>query len=142
PFPGGKGRERKDDGAMSLFSRLLQAFSSWRRRSSGPKTAKRAVTAVEQLDHRQLLAVTFTGNVPIDFPATQSPGVVVLPDNGSVVHPVISPLVAPFVKASGFDIRDIRVTYTPTDDTLSIGLSGPDSGLTGQGQVIAGDADD
>jgi hypothetical protein len=138
----GKGGERKDDGAMSLISRLLQAASSWRRRRGGYKTIKRAVTTVEQLDHRQLLAVNFTGNVPIDFPATQTPGVVILPDNPSVVHPVISPLVAPFVKVSGFDINQIRVSYSAADDTLSIGLASPPSGNPGQGQVIAGDADD
>src|SRR5262245_46192143 len=101
PLPGGKGRERKDDGAMSLFSRLLQAVGSWRRRPGGPKTAKRAVAAIEQLDHRQLLAVNFTGNVPIDFPANQIPGVVLLPDNPSVQHPAIDPAISPLVNVSG-----------------------------------------
>jgi hypothetical protein len=100
------------------------------------------VTAIEQLDHRQLLSVNFTGNVPIDFPATQVPGVVILPDNPSVVHPVIAPAIAPIVKVSGFDIQDIRVSYTPQTDSLSIGLDQPLSQQPGQpGQVIAGDAD-
>jgi len=58
--------------------------------SSGPKTVRYAGIAMEQLDHRQLLSVNFTGNVPIDFPATQSPGVVVLPDNPLVQHPAIA----------------------------------------------------
>ncbi|MGZ3303572.1 MAG: hypothetical protein ACXVBG_22060 [Isosphaeraceae bacterium] len=95
---------------------------------------------MEQLDHRQLLSVNFTGNVPTDFPATQSPGVVVLPDNPSVVHPTLGPTLAPIVKVSGFDISGIRVSYSPFDDTLSIGLDQPQS-LNHPGEVIAGDAD-
>jgi len=42
---------------------------------------------------------------------------------------------------TGWDITAIRVTYTPSDDTLSIGLEGPPSGNPSGGQVIAGDAD-
>jgi hypothetical protein len=76
---------------------------------------------MEQLDHRQLPSVNFTGNVPIDFPATQVPDVVVLPDNPLVQHPAI----APIVNVSGFDISGIRVSYSPYDDTLSIGLDQP-----------------
>jgi len=125
---------------MSLFARLLQAVRSWRRRRGGPKTVRYAGIAMEQLDHRQLLSVNFTGNVPIDFPATQVPGVVVLPDNFLVQHPSIAPDIAPIVRVSGFDISGIRVTYTPTDDTLSIGLDQPPS-LNHSGEVIASDAD-
>ena len=125
---------------MSLFARLLQAVRSWRRRRGGPKTVRYAGIAMEQLDHRQLLSVNFTGNVPIDFPATQIPGVVVLPDNPSVMHPAIAPAIAPIVKVSGFDISGIRVSYSPSDDTLSIGLDQPQS-LNHPGEVIAGDAD-
>jgi hypothetical protein len=95
---------------------------------------------MEQLDHRQLLSVNFTGNVPIDFPATQIPGVVVLPDNPLVQHPSIAPAIAPIVKVSGFDISGIRVSYTPGTDTLSIGLDQPPS-QNHPGAVIAGDAD-
>ena len=64
---------------MSLFTKLFEAVHSWRRRRGGTKSRKRSDLAMEQLDHRQLMAVNFTGNVPIDFPATQSPGVVVIP---------------------------------------------------------------
>ena len=35
------------------------------------QAAKRPAVAVEQLDHRQLLSVNFTGNVATDFPATE-----------------------------------------------------------------------
>jgi hypothetical protein len=67
---------------------------------------------------------------------------VTLPDNPGVIHPVIAPVIKPIVKVSGFDIQDIRVTYTPADDTLSIGLDQPLSQQPGQpGEVIAGDAD-
>ena len=125
---------------MSLFARLLQAVRSWRRRRGGPKTVRYAGIAMEQLDHRQLLSVNFTGNVPIDFPATQSPGVVVLPDNPSVQHPAIAPILQPVVKVSGFDISGIRVTYTASDDTLSFGIDQPPS-QNHSGEVIAGDAD-
>ena len=34
-LPQGRGISRKDDGAMSLFARLLQAVRSWRRRRVG-----------------------------------------------------------------------------------------------------------
>ena len=125
---------------MSLFARLLQAVRSRRRRRGGPKAVRYAGIAMEQLDHRQLLSVNFTGNVPIDFPATQVPGVVVLPDNPLVQHPAIAPQIAPIVKVSGFDISGIRVTYSPTDDTLNLGLDQPPS-VNQPGAVIAGDAD-
>jgi hypothetical protein len=112
----------------------------WRRRR-GPKAVQRAGVAVEQLDHRQLLSVNFTGNVPVDFPATQSPGVVVIPANASVTQPSIPSLLQPFVSHSGFSVQDIRVSYDAVTDTLSIGLDGFPSGNPGQGEVIAGDAD-
>jgi hypothetical protein len=127
---------------MSLFSKLLQAVHSWRLGRRGPKSVRRAAVTMERLDHRQLLSVNFTGNVVTDFPANQIPGVVVLPDNPNVVHPVIAPSIAPIVKVSGFDISGIRVSYTPTDDVLSIGIEQPPSQQPGQpGPVIAGDAD-
>jgi hypothetical protein len=125
---------------MSLFSRLLRAVDSWRLRRGGPKTAKRAGTAVEQLDHRRLLSVNFTGNVPVDFPATESPGVAIISNN--VNFAPIGANLQPYVSTSGFNIQDIRVTYTPSDDSLSIGLDGPPAGPSTTSQVIAGDADD
>ena len=127
---------------MSLFAKLLHTIQSWRRRRGGPRTTQLSSVAVEYLDHRQLLAVAFTGNVPIDFPASMTPGVVVLPNNPAVTHPVIAPDLIPIVKVSGFDIAGIRATYTPADDTLSIGIEQPASGQPGRpGAVIAGDAD-
>jgi hypothetical protein len=44
------------------------------------------------------------------------------------------------VKISGFDISGIRVSYSPFEDTLSIGLDQPQSG-NHPGEVIAGDSD-
>src|SRR4028118_710553 len=85
PIPLGAGPPvRKDDGAMSLFRTLLQAVQSWRRRRGHWRTPTRAAVAMEQLDHRQLLSVNFTGNVLTDFPETTTPGVVVLRDNPAV----------------------------------------------------------
>ena len=127
---------------MSLISRLFENVRSWRRRRRGPKAVRRATVSMEHLDHRRLLSVNFTGNVAADFLATTSPGVVVLPDNASVTHPTIASNLLPIVKVSGFDISGIRVTYTPSDDVLSIGIEQPPSQQTGQpGPVIAGDAD-
>lgn len=129
---------------MSLFARLLQAVRSWRRRRGGLRTVRTAGIAMEQLDHRQMLSVTFTGNVAADFPATQSPGVVILPDNANVQHPVIGDAqLAELVGVSGFDISSLRVSYSPENNgTLSIGIEQPASPNDPLGRpVIASDAD-
>ena len=133
---------------MSLISRLLHAVQSWRRDRGGRKSARRARVSMEQLDHRQLLSVNFTGNVATDFPATTKPGVVVLPNNPSVTHPTIGDPSNPadplrqLVKVSGFDVNGLRVSYTSADDTLSIGIEQPLSQQASHpGPVIAGDSD-
>ncbi len=136
---------------MSLFARLLQAVRSWRRRRGGPKTVRHAGIAMEQLDNRQLLSVNFTGVVPTDFPATQVPGVVTLPAANVSTQPGFSepqfgtsPLgqeLQSIIKVSGFFIQDIRVTYTPSDDTLSFGINQPPSINQPGDEVIAGDSD-
>jgi hypothetical protein len=125
---------------MSLYTKLAKLVGSWRHRRGGVKAAQRARISFEPLDHRKLLAVNFTGNVITDFPATLSPGVVVIPDSPAVVHPLIPGLIQNDVKVSGLDVNGIRVSYTPADDTLSIGLQQPDNQKTGQ-PVIAGDTD-
>ena len=133
---------------MSLFARLLQAVRSWRRGRGGPKTVRYAGIAMEQLDHRQLLSVNFTGVVPTDFPATKVPGVVTLvPDftNPLTSEPAWAtaspgPQLKSIIKVSGFYIQDIRVTYTPFDDTLSFGIDQPQS-INQPGEVIGGDSD-
>jgi hypothetical protein len=126
---------------MFLISQLLHAVRA-RLRSVGPKTAKRSVVAVEQLDHRQLLSVNFTGNVATDFPATQTPGVVVL--NNPNPPPAIPFPYSNYIKQSGYAISQVRVSYDPATDTLSIGLNSPpaDPSNPNSGPVIAGDADD
>ncbi len=127
---------------MSLFAKLMHTIQSWRRRRGGHRTTQLTSITVECLDHRQLLAVAFTGNVPIDFPASMTSGVVVLPNNPAVTHPVIAADLAPLIRVSGFDISGIRATYTPADDTLSIGIEQPPSEQPGRPRsVIAGDAD-
>ena len=104
---------------MFSISKLLQAARSWRRRR-GAKTAKRRAVGVEQLDHRQLLSVNFTGNVPIDFPATQSPGVVIF--NSSNTRPIslaFSSVVSGFVlyriKFRFIVLSIAQFTYRPPD---------------------------
>jgi hypothetical protein len=130
---------------FSIF-KLLQAARTWRRRRTGPKTVKRHTVAVEQLDHRQLLSVNFTGNVPVDFPATEQPGVVVFNSSNTpgIQHPIIPPNLQPFIPVSGFDLSEIRVSYDAVSDTLSIGLNQPPANPSNpaSGSVIAGDADD
>ncbi|MCA1684768.1 MAG: hypothetical protein LC745_02035, partial [Planctomycetia bacterium] len=71
------------------------------------------------------------------------PGVVVLPNNPAVQHPVITdPALAAAVKVSGFDINGLRVSYSAADDTLSVGIEQPLSQKPGHpGPVVAGDAD-
>ena len=100
---------------------------------------------VEQLDHRRLLSINFTGNVATDFPATEQPGVVVFNSSNTpnIQHPIIPPNLQPYIHVSGFDISEIRVSYDSTNDTLFVGFNQPPSGNPGQpGPVIAGDADD
>ncbi len=134
---------------MFLITKLLQAARAWRR-GAVHKSAKRSVVAVEQLDYRRLLSVNFTGNVTTDFPASQSPGVVIInssninnPYGQTISLPGIPNYLAPVIKQSGYAIDELRVSYDAADDTLSIGLNQPPSGNPGQpGSVIAGDADD
>jgi len=129
---------------MYLISKLIQAARDWRHRDRF-KTAKRSAVAVEQLDHRRLLSVNFTGNVATDFPATQSPGVVVF--NSSNTPGIVLPNTSFFgslIPTSGYAISEIRVSYDSTNDTLSIGLNQPPANIPSDptGPVIAGDADD
>jgi hypothetical protein len=131
---------------MFLIFKLLQAARTWRQRRLGPKPAKRHTVAVEQLDHRQLLSVNFTGNVPIDFPATEQPGVVIFNSSNTpgIQHPIIPPNLQPLIPVSGFDLSEIRVSYDAVKDSLSIGLNQPPANPANpsSGSVIAGDADD
>jgi hypothetical protein len=135
---------------MYLISKLIQAARAWRHRDR-VKTAKRSAVAVEQLDHRRLLSVNFTGNVATDFPATQSPGVVIFNSSNTpgIVHPDTMFFNPPFtptplIPTSGYDISGIAVSYDSTTDTLSIGFEQPPANTASNptGPVIAGDADD
>ncbi len=133
---------------MLLITKVLQAARAWRRgRGHGHKYAKRSVVSVEQLDHRRLLSVNFTGNVATDFPATESPGVVIFNSANSttpITFPIIPSVFSSLIKTSGYAISEIRVSYDAADDTLSVGLNQPPADPTNpsSGSVIAGDADD
>ena len=135
---------------MYFFSKLFQAARAWRH-GGRPKTVKRSAVAVEQLDHRRLLSVNFTGNVATDFPATQSPGVVIF--NSSNTPGIITPNTEffnppftsePLIPTSGYAISGIAVSYDSADDTLSVGFEQPPANTASNptGPVIAGDADD
>ena len=135
---------------MRLFRKLLQAVQHWPRRRPSARGAMRSAVNVEQLDHRQLLAVNFTGTVMTDIPGPTGPGVVILQDpkltnplDTTVRHPGIPPDIAPLIKVSGLDINGIRLQYTPNDDTLSVGIQQPTSQNAPfpNSPVIAGDTD-
>ncbi len=127
---------------MSLFTKVIQAVQSWRRRRGASKSRTETRVGLEQLDHRQLLTVNFTGVVATDFPATQVPGVVTILDDGTqgVQHPLIPSDLQPIVKVSGFDISGMAVSYDKQSDTLSVGLIQPNS-QNNAFPVIAGDSD-
>jgi hypothetical protein len=131
---------------MSLLAKVVDLFRSWRLRRDGRRDRdRRADVRMEQLDHRQLLSVNFTGNVAVDFPATKMPGVVILENAPGTRTPQfpsgpVGMQLQNIIKISGFTISGLRVTYDSTDDTLNFGIEQPDNQKTGQ-PVIAGDAD-
>ena len=133
---------------MSLFTKLYEAVHSWRRRRGGSKPSrKRSGPTLEQLDHRQLLAVNFTGIAATDFPVTTTTGVQVITgvpvsQGGNNTVPLIPPALSipGLVTVSGYQIDQLRVSYTAADDTLNVGVEGPNNTRNGN-QVIAGDAD-
>ncbi len=127
---------------MSLFTKLFEAVHSWRRRRGGSKTRtrKRSDLEMEQLDHRQLLAVNFTGVVATDFSPTNVPGVVNTGDPANNLKPIIPPSLQGVISVSGFQIDNLALSYSSTTDILSVGVEGPPNGTTGQ-QVIAADSD-
>ncbi len=128
---------------MFLLSTIRNAIGSWRKRVAS-RGRQRTTVALEQLDHRRLLAVNFTGNALADIPDTTAPGTAIVLSNTTI--PINNPQLAQLIKVSGFDISAIRMKYTPDDDTLSVAIQQP-SNQRGQGNllplapVIAGDAD-
>lgn len=130
---------------MSLISSLLQAVRAWRRRRGGAKVPKkRAGVALEQLDHRQLLAVNFTGNVLIDFPdSLVNRGVSLVGGTPpGFAKPILPPVLQPIIQTSGFQISAVRASYTPEDDTLSVGIQQPQNPKDPLArEVLAGDSD-
>ena len=135
---------------MRLLQKLVQAVRQWPCRRPAARGVMRSAVNVEQLDHRQLLAVNFTGNVITDIPGPTGPGVVILQDpklinpaDTTVRHPGIPADLAPIIKVSGLDINGIRLQYTPNDDTLSVGIQQPASQNSPfpNSPVIAGDVD-
>jgi hypothetical protein len=127
---------------MSLFTKLFEAVHSWRRRRGGTKsrTRKRSALEMEQLDHRQLLAVNFTGVVASDFPVTSTPGVTYL--NPTVNQkPIIPGNLTPFITTSGLEIDNVALSYDSTTDILSVGVEGAPDGTVAGMDDIAADSD-
>jgi hypothetical protein len=127
---------------MSLFTKLFEAVHSWRRRRGGTKsrTRKRSSLEMEQLDHRQLLAVNFTGVVATDFPVTTTPGVTYL--NPTVNQTPIVPVnLQPFFTTSGIEIDNVALSYDSTTDILSVGVQGAPDGTVAGMDDIAADSD-
>jgi hypothetical protein len=124
---------------MGLLKSLWEAVQGWRRRRSGPRPVQRTSVRLEQLDHRQLLSVTFTGNARADIP-DNGPGTAILRNDDRVFIP--DPVLRNLIKVSGFDVSAIRMKYTPDDDILSVALEQPGNQKTDpEFPVIAGDAD-
>jgi hypothetical protein len=127
---------------MSLLSKLRNLVQTWRRRPSPLRTRPRAAVSLEQLDHRQLLAVNFTGNAIADIPGTigNPPlGTAFVVDNNRIP---IAPALQPLIRVSGMDIDVVRMKYTPEDDTLSVAIQQPPNEKTLPSfPVIAGDTD-
>ncbi len=125
---------------MPLIHSLLKVVKeAWHRRRGGPRSRKHAGLALEHLDHRQLLSVTFTGNATTDIPSTIGPGFAVVQNTTRVT---IDPTLAPLIKVSGFDVNAIRMFYSASDDTLNIAIEQPLNQKTSPlYPVIAGDAD-
>lgn len=124
---------------MSLLAILVQAVQSLRLPRGARRPRKSTGIGLEQLDHRQLLAVNFTGNVLNDFNVTQTPAVYLSDPNNKV--PLIPSNLAGIVHVSGFQINNIALNYDQATDTLSVGFLQPNSGINAF-PVIAGDADD
>jgi hypothetical protein len=139
-----KGRfSGKDIGAMSLFTKLFEAVHSWRRRRGGTKsrTRKRSDLEMEQLDHRQLLAVNFTGVVTNDFPANGTAGVFYTGDPANNQKPQVPVNLQPYFTTNGFQIDNIALSYDSTTDILSVGVKGAPDGTVAGMDDIAGDSD-
>ncbi len=125
---------------MSFFRDILNTVQSWRRRRGTARSRPRAGVQVEQMEHRQVLSVTFTGNAVADIPDNGSPGTAIIQNPNRIVPP--DPMLANLIKVSGFDISSIRMKYDPAMDILDVAFGQPGNQKTiPEFPVIAGDAD-
>lgn len=126
--------------ARTLLSRERNDLP--RDRRSKARSRRERPLEVPELESRQLLATTLTGNVAVDFPENK-PGVIVIrpnPNDPAFVKPLIPPNLIDLIKVSGMELSGIRMEYDRATDTLSIGMEQPANQKTGQ-PVIAGDID-
>lgn len=126
---------------MPLLRNILGVFrSAWNARpKANRKTRRHVLTGMDHLDDRQLLTVSFTGNVISDFSTPSGKGVKFL-TGGTQVNPSIPADLQPIIKVSGFQMDGVALAYDPGKDELSVGVMQPLNQKTGQ-RVIAGDAD-
>ena len=82
--------------------------------------ATRAIVVLAVLASVHGLAVTFTGDVEVDFPASD-PSVFVSVDSSSPIIYNNSGI----IQSSGWDIRDIRYSYDLDSDTAYFGACVP-----------------
>jgi len=79
---------------------------------------------LESLENRELLSgLTFTGNVANDFNPATNPGVVVIPHSDVPVHIDQIEWMNQAGLVSGWNIKDIRLDYDPTHDTMYVGVN-------------------
>ena len=97
---------------MPLVRNILGAIrSAWSNRSKAAKRSRRhMLNGVDQLDHRQLLTASFTGNVINDFPIASGPGVKFL-TGGATIQPNIPPALSSLISVTGFNQEGIALSY-------------------------------
>jgi len=126
---------------MPLLRNILGAIrSAWNSRpAANRKTRRHVLTGMDHLDDRQLLTVSFTGNVINDFSTPSGAGVKFL-TGGPKQVPSIPADLQPIIKVSGFQMDGVALSYDPGKDELFVGVLQPDNMKSGQ-KVIAGDSD-
>lgn len=113
-----------------------------RDRRNRTRSRRGCIPDVPELESRQLLATTLTGNVYNDFPENKPGVVIVRPDtsNPAYAKPLIPPNLIDLIKVSGMELSGMRLEYDAATDTLSVGMEQPLNQKTGE-PVIAGDID-
>jgi len=126
---------------MPLLRNILGAIrSAWKKTPKAARKIRRhLLTGMDHLDDRQLLTVSFTGNVISDFSTPSGKGVKFLAGGPKQVPSIPADLQS-IIKVSGFQMDGVALSYDPAKDELFVGVLQPENQKTGQ-KVIAGDSD-